>query len=85
MAGAGGGAGRGRSGGGGRDAIYGPLAALGCVIYCFPVKFTDEKELVTDRRDEPWTDRPTDHGPTDRWTDGPTDRRTEKSCYIKAR
>ena len=35
--------------------IDGPHEALGCVTYCFLVKFTDEKELVTDR----WTDRRT--------------------------
>ena len=43
----------------GRGAIRGPLEALGCVIYCLLVKFTDEKELVTD-------------GPTDQRTDGQT-------------
>ena len=30
--------------------IDGPYHALECVIYCFLVKFTNEKELVTDRR-----------------------------------
>ena len=34
--------------------------AFGRVIYCFLVKFTDEKELVTDRRPI--------NGPTDRQT-----------------
>ena len=34
----------------------GPHEALGCVIFCFLIKFTDEKELVTDG----WTDGPTD-------------------------
>ena len=46
--------------------IDGPNEALGCVIYCFLVKFTSEKELVTDRRD----------GPTDRRTDQRTDGQT---------
>ena len=41
----------------------GPQEALGCVIYCFLMKLTDEKELVTP-------------GPTDQRTDGRTDRRT---------
>ena len=30
--------------------IDGPYEALGCVIYCLLVKFTNKKELVTDRR-----------------------------------
>ena len=34
--------------------IDGPYEALGCVIYCFLVKFTNEKEQMTDRR----TDKP---------------------------
>ena len=37
----------------------GSQEALGCVIYCFLMKFTDEKELVTDQ-------------PTDRRTNGHT-------------
>ena len=36
-----------------------PQEALGCVIYCLLMKFTDEKELVTD-------------GPTDQRPDGHT-------------
>ena len=49
----------------------GPQEALGCVIYCFLMKFTDEKELVTDRPTDGQTDGRTD-GRTDRPTDGHT-------------
>ena len=40
--------------------IDGSYEALGCVIYCFLVKFTNEKELVSDRPTDQQTDRPTD-------------------------
>ena len=40
--------------------VDGPNEALGCVIYCFLVKFAEEKEQVTDRRTDGPTYRPTD-------------------------
>ena len=48
----------------------GSQESLGCVIYCFLMKFIDEKELVTDR--------PTD-GRTDRRPDGQIWRCEESS------
>ena len=44
----------------------------GCVIYCFLVNFSNEKELVMD-------------GPTDRPEDRPTDRWTDTTLYRDAR
>ena len=35
--------------------IDGPYEALVCVIYCFPVKLANDKELVTDRLTDGWT------------------------------
>ena len=40
--------GEGGGGGGVVGSIDGPYEALGCVLYCFLVIFTNEKELVTD-------------------------------------
>ena len=63
------GGGGGRVGGGNADmvvgSIDGPHEALGCIIYCFLVKFTDEKELVTNRLADGSTDRPSRR---DAWT-----------------
>ena len=51
------------------DVLY---EALGCVIYCFLVKFNNEKELVTDR-------------PADGPTDGPTDGQTNPLIEMRGR